>query len=432
MTLFNRFVSILVMLSVVTIVAFGGGFQLNEHGARSMAQGGAFAGRALDGSAIYFNPAGLSFQKGTSFYVGTTLIATAGKYISTGSITTEQIKGAFFPTNAYITHTMDNGLAFGIGFFSPYGLGTEWPNPWAGDTLAVETNLKTFYLNPTISYKFSDKLSIAVGASYVWSDVSLNYRVATLASLQPLTPTKGTAELTGKGTSWNWNVGIMYKPAADWYIGASYRGQTKVDYSGDVKFTGMGIFGNLGGVNYFPGGYGKTSITMPSNLFVGIAHDFTSNLTIETDFQYIGWSSYDELVLDIATGPTIPNAPSIFGPLAGMTPQKSPAPKVKAWENAFMVRLGGEYRLDPLALRAGFIYDKTPQPINKIEPMLPDANRVEFTVGLGFKLFSVLGVDLAYQAILFQERTATTPDNGFKGTYDSNANLFGLNLSYGI
>jgi long-chain fatty acid transport protein len=431
MTMLRRSVAIVALLSVFAIVAFGGGFQLNEHGARGMAQGGAFAARGLDGSAIFFNPAGLSFQTGTSFYAGTTLIATAGKYTSFGNVTTDQVSGTFFPSSAYITHTFSNGLAIGLGFFSPYGLGTEWPNPWAGDTLAVKTDLKSFYLNPTISYKFSDQLAVAVGASYVWSDVSLNYRVATYASLAPPTPTKGTAELTGKGTSFNWNIGVMFKPTADWSIGASYRAQTKVDYSGDVTFTGMGIFGSLGGVNYFPGGYGKTSITLPSNFFVGIAHDFNTHLTVEADYQYIGWSSYDQLVLDIATGPTIPNAPSVFGPLAGMTPQKSPAPKAKDWTNASMVRLGGEYRLDALSIRAGFIYDLTPQPENKVEPMLPDANRSEFTVGLGYKFTPYFGIDFAYQIILFQSRTVT-PDNHFNGTFDSSANLFGLSLSYSL
>ena len=430
MTLFRRSVALLIMLSVVALVSFGGGFQLNEHGARSMAQGGAFAARAVDGSAIFFNPAGLSFQKGTSFYVGTTLIATAGEYLSTGGVTTEQIKGTFFPSNAYITHTMDNGLAFGIGFFSPYGLGTEWPNPWAGDTLAVQTELKSFYLNPTISYRINDQFAIAVGASYVWSDVSMNYRVATYNSLQPLTPGKGTAELTGKGTAVNWNVGVMYKPTPQLWIGASYRHQTKVDYSGDVTFKDMGVFENLFGVDYFPGGYGKTSITLPSNVFAGIAYDFTPDWTVEADYQYIGWSSYDELALDIATGPTIPNA--LPPPLGGRTPQQSPPPKEKEWTNAFMLRLGSEYRLDPLAIRVGFIYDKTPQPLSKVEPMLPDANRVEFTVGLGFKILPFLGVDVAYQMILFEDRTVTAPDNGFEGTYDSSANLFGVNLSYTI
>ncbi len=33
-----------------------GGFQLNEHGAKAMAMGGAFAGLANDLSAFYFNP----------------------------------------------------------------------------------------------------------------------------------------------------------------------------------------------------------------------------------------------------------------------------------------------------------------------------------------------------------------------------------------
>jgi long-chain fatty acid transport protein len=195
-----------------------------------------------------------------------------------------------------------------------------------------------------------------------------------------------------------------------------------VDYSGNVSFTGMGAL-----QSFFPGGYGNTTIKLPSNLFVGIAYDFMPNLTVEADYQYVGWSSYDQLVLDIATGPAIP-----AGPLQGVILQKSPAPEVKDWTNASMARLGAEYRPDPFAIRAGFIYDWTPQPLAKIEPMLPDASRLEFTVGFGYKFTSFLALDFAYQIILFQSRSIAAPDNGFGGTYDTSANLFGLNLSYGI
>lgn len=419
MTMLRRSLAILALLSVVAIVAFGAGFQLNEHGARAMGQGGAFAARAFDGSAIFFNPAGLSFQKGTSFSAGTTLIATAGKYISTGGVTTDQDGGTFFPSNAYITHTFDNGLAVGVGFFSPYGLGTTWPADWAGRRLAVDTQLKTFFINPTVAYRFSDQFALGVGVSYVWSDVSLNYRTQTFSALAPLTPaaTDGTADLTGKGHAINWNVGLSYKPAEKLYIGASYRHTTKLDYDGDVKFTNMQAL-----QGFFPGGWGKTSITMPNDIFAGIAYDLTTDLTVEADYQWTGWSSYDSLKVDIQNGPASP-----LGIL-----QKSPTASKKEWKNAYMARLGGEYRLNPLAIRAGFIYDTTPQPINKIEPMLPDANRVEFTVGIGFKITSFFSIDLAYQGILFQERNATTPDNGFKGTYDSSANLFGLDLNYAV
>ena len=45
-----------------------GGFQLNEHGAKAMAMGGAFAGLANDLSAFYFNPAGLAFMNGINVW----------------------------------------------------------------------------------------------------------------------------------------------------------------------------------------------------------------------------------------------------------------------------------------------------------------------------------------------------------------------------
>lgn len=418
MTLFRRSIAILVMLSVATIVALGAGFQLNEHGARGMAQGGAFAARALDGSAIFFNPAGLGFQKGTSFYAGTTLIATAGKYLNIAGVETDQESGTFFPSNAYITHTFDNGLAVGVGFFSPYGLGTTWPADWAGRRLAVDTQLKTFFINPTIAYKFSEQFAIGVGVSYAWSDVSLSYRAPTYASLLPPTPatTDGTAELTGKGNAINFNVGLSYKPTEKLYLGASYRHTTKIDYDGDVKFTNMQAL-----QTFFPGGWGKTAITLPSIIFAGIAYDLTPDFTVEGDYQWTGWNSYDALTVELQSGPASP-----LGVL-----QKSPAPSQKNWKNAYMARIGGEYRLSPLALRAGFIYDTTPQPDSKVEPMLPDANRVEFTVGLGFKITPFFGIDVAYQTIMFENRSVT-PDNGFNGTYDSSANLFALDLSYGI
>ena len=43
--------------------SFGGGFALFEHGARAVALGGAFGATADDPTALYFNPAGIAFQK---------------------------------------------------------------------------------------------------------------------------------------------------------------------------------------------------------------------------------------------------------------------------------------------------------------------------------------------------------------------------------
>jgi long-subunit fatty acid transport protein len=68
--------------------------------------------------------------------------------------------------------------------------------------------------------------------------------------------------------------------------------------------------------------------------------------------------------------------------------------------------------------------------------MLPDANRLEGTVGLGYKFLGNWSIDVAYQLILFKDRTITGPATGdlneFPGLYKSTANLFGLSIGYDI
>jgi long-chain fatty acid transport protein len=62
--------------------------------------------------------------------------------------------------------------------------------------------------------------------------------------------------------------------------------------------------------------------------------------------------------------------------------------------------------------------------------MLPDANRSELTLGLGYKISDNLQIDAAYQIILFEDRKVDYSDIPFNGTYKSNAHLFGVNVSY--
>ena len=64
--------SFLILFSIRT---FGGGFQINEHGARAMGMSGAFTALANDPSALFFNGAGITQLSGTRFMIGATLIS---------------------------------------------------------------------------------------------------------------------------------------------------------------------------------------------------------------------------------------------------------------------------------------------------------------------------------------------------------------------
>jgi len=50
----KKVLPILLLATLFATSVFAGGFQLNEHGARAMAMGGAFTGLANDPSAIFF------------------------------------------------------------------------------------------------------------------------------------------------------------------------------------------------------------------------------------------------------------------------------------------------------------------------------------------------------------------------------------------
>ncbi len=94
-----------------------------------------------------------------------------------------------------------------------------------------------------------------------------------------------------------------------------------------------------------------------------------------------------------------------------------------------------EYKYNQeLTLRGGLIYDITPQPASKMEPMLPDADRIDLTAGIGYKINEQISLDLAYMLVLFSERKSIyyESSNGtlFHGTYNSTAHLFGFDVSY--
>lgn len=428
----TRTIAVLVVLMVCGSIVFAGGYQINEHGARSLAMGGAFAAQASDGAAIFFNPAGLAFQKGFKVYLGTTLIMPSGTFKS-GAKETKMVDQTFTPINVYATYALDNGLTFGIGVYNPYGLGTEWPTDWDGQQMAVKTDLQTFYINPTVAYKVSDKLSVGVGFSYVTGKVTLAQRVPTLQALPGTPATKdGTVNLDGTGNATNFNLGILYKATDALSIGLSYRSETKIEFEGTAKFTDMAALAGPVPANFFPGGTGKTTLPMPSNIIVGVAYKVTKDFTIEADYQHVGWKAYDQLKLDIPVGPSVTLAPGMtIGPLQG------PSTLVKNWEDGYLIRVGGEYKLDKLALRAGFIYDKTPQPDAVVEPMLPDANRMEVTVGLGYQFSESVAAHVGYQIISFADRdgklsrrTAVTAPTVISGTYSNSANLLAFNLEF--
>ena len=135
--------------------------------------GGAFTAVANDPSAVYWNGAGLSFIKGTNIVFGASFIAPNSKFRGVAPVETEY-RGKnllFYPVNFFASHQLNDKFTVGLGFTTPFGLGTEWDENWPGRYLAIETELRTFIVTPVVAFKPIETLSISAGFNYSFADV---------------------------------------------------------------------------------------------------------------------------------------------------------------------------------------------------------------------------------------------------------------------
>ncbi|MFQ6082207.1 MAG: OmpP1/FadL family transporter [Candidatus Aminicenantia bacterium] len=419
------FIPILMVLMVFGIsgFTFGGGFLIYEHGAAAMAQAGAFVARTYDPTAIFHNPAGIAWLDGTQISVGTTLIVPKGSLelpnyslldpTWPGSV--DQEGQIFYPSTFYITHRFNDKISFGLGFFSPFGLGTEWPEDFPLRYISYKTSMKTFYINPTVAYQVNENFSIGAGVSYIYADIEFKHYSMAALPMPPWTLDYGVS-LEGKDSfAIGFNAGLLYKDE-NWSVGSSYRSRATLNLEGDVI-----IDPPAGWEFLFPETEmkGSTDMHLPDIFTVGGAYEATDKLVVEVDVQYNIWSVYDKLVLEVE----------------GQEDQEIE----QDWDNAFIFRIGGEYQLNEnLALRAGVLYDPTPQPVKSMDSSLPDANRWAFTAGLGYKKNNFT-IDFAYQFEPFNDRESPNRDiydvpllgiNFGEGTYSTTAHLFGISIGY--
>ncbi|MDA3860548.1 MAG: outer membrane protein transport protein [Melioribacteraceae bacterium] len=407
----NQKLRFFIISLVVSTQLFASGFQINEHGAKGMAMAGAYTALALDGSALFYNPAGLSQLDGTQIMLGTTLISPSASFRGvTPAIDESSMESALFtPINLYVTHKLNDKWAFGFGVNNQYGLGSTWDENWDGRYLAIDTEVQTFYFTGGASYTVSDKLSIGVTASYVHGTV-------TIIKKNSLAPFDADAliDLSGTGNSFAYSVGLLYKVSDKLNVGLDFRSGTEVEFEGTADVTAPSSL-----ISLVPAGDITAPLTLPYNATIGIALMPSKKLTVSADFQYVGWSSYDKLEVTFTETDYVSTS-------------------IRDYTDAWIARLGAEYHMsDKFDLRGGLLYDSNPVKDELVEPTLPDADRLGLNIGFGYKITPNISVDLAYLYLRFAERTVTNSEvdytggvAGFNGTYNSSAHLLGLNFSY--
>jgi long-chain fatty acid transport protein len=401
--------------------AGGAGFLIFEQGSKAMGMGGAFTAQADDGSAMFHNVAGLAFQRETSYDLGVTLLQPDSDFTGLAPFPGPGAAGSqestvFYPVHFYFVKPLSDRLTFGVGFNSPFGLSTDWENPeeWPGRFISAKAELRAFDLNPSVGWKTGDRFGVGFGLVARISDVELERFLARPNPFAGTASDIATANLQSDfDTGIGWNVGILSKVGEYFSWGFSYRSKITIDYGGDGVFTqiptGFPQF-DAQVAAVIPFGQNlpiETSIEFPDLASLGVALGLTRSILVEIDVNWAGWSTFDEVLLDFTTAPAF----------SSVIPND--------WDDAYNYRIGVRLGDGQREWRFGYIHDESPQPDESVGPLLPDADRNDYTIGIGSPRY-----DVALMYVDFDSRTTTTNRDGFFGSYNTDVWLLGLTVKF--
>lgn len=417
------------------------------------ARGGtAVAAPCEDASSIYYNPAALALMP-SAVSAGFSAIRNSGDftYDTTGMVIDRATATPIVP-QGYGSYRFgaDDRFAVGFGVWAPYGLGIEWPEDFEGRFVSWKTDLTGIYFQPTIAYQLiPGRLAIGGGPQIVRGGIELNQNLDApnldpqLAALGvPLGTDVASAELSGTGTGVGAQVALYYQHSPGLSFGARYMHSVKVDLTGDGDFEPIWNPDRLlqlpnpaGGTMTVPldsliapqfrtdgalvDQAADASLTFPAQAVVGVHLGLSPQIGVSADYQWTGWSSFDEIRAEFEGGTELP--------------------LILDYDDAHTFRLGGSFLASPdLTLRGGFVYNTAATPDQTVTPILPEAERQVYTAGLGYRTGDIRA-DVYYNYINQADRrgrvrsdlpSGATGTDLNVGVYSTTAHLVGLTLSY--
>ena len=392
----------------------GAGFALYEYSARSTAMGGAAMANGAEPASLATTPALITELEGTQAQIGMTVVTADAKTTVAGNSRSLKNDVWYLP-NFFVTHKWSDQVSFGLGGFSRYGLGGEYQDPvntWPGSNLAYKVKLETFSFTPTIAVKANDELSLAMGLEAMVIGFTQNsfFNLGALTGEQT-----GPYEISGSGVSWGGNFSLLYKPqwAEKWAFAAMYRSKVKQNLNGRID----------AGSNQYPSlniksGDAEGSISLPDSISAGLSFRPTDKWTLEAGIVGTFWSAYDQILIQYkgTVGPM--QSPFIYNQ--------------KKYKDTYRLNFGTEYRLNPnWALRAGYVFDKSPINSHEMDTLVPVDDRHIASVGVGYNT-DTWSVDFAYAHIFSKDLSGYSEQFGsipVKYT-DGKSDMFALTLGY--
>lgn len=486
-----------VMLSVLacslcSFYSHGSAYQLREQSTSAAASANAGRGAQItDASLIYSNPAaitelngrqlsvGLSQLSGSIDYRDATATSTAGAPVSGADH--GKINIAEWIPHFFYSHQVNDRLHLGIGLFIPYGINSEYDDDFIGRNFAQQTEFTTYTLQPTVSYRLSETLSLGVG-------LNLNYAEGTLSKFKDhsgmceleayLNQAYGAPvyqqaycnslyKVSGDDYGLGYTLGLHWRPTANTNIGITYLGKVDYELEGDSTITNTPITGANIGDNptllnvgdYIPAidmttgllavdplktEASRLDLITPKSLTLSLDQKLSERWSIQASVVWTAWSAFEHIIIqsteedgEISRNTEQPHNLAVEGYI-GYIPEY--------WNNTWAFAVGATYQLNQQwTLKTGVSLDQDPTTNQYRTARVPTDDRWYYALGANWKLAENWSLDLAYNYIDMDKATVKEYEyNGldkrlysrsgafaqYNANYKLEAHLFSVQLNY--
>jgi long-chain fatty acid transport protein len=370
---FFLFFSLGAFPAVAAISARGAGFDLPDLDAFAVGRGMAVTATADNPSAIYYNPAGISQLYGNNLRAGVYGIDLDPSYKSpaTGKSYDNEDKFHGIPQFYYTYGRTNWPVSFGLGVYSPFGLGVKWAEDSGFRTVtgAIQSSLTYLRFNPVVAIKLLPNFSIGGG-------VSADYAYADLKQGLTTTPNSDAFDFKGDGWAVGYNLGALWQPHEKISIGATFRNSAPVNLRGHTDAA----------INALPPGFNSAAsadFPFPVEGVFGISYRPTQKWNLEFDADYMDWDAVGTVTIHQA-------APSPYVPVANL-------PVALDWQSSWYFEWGATRYFDNgWHVSAGYIFNENSVPDAHFTPAIADLDRHFLSIGTGYK-GRRFDFDIAYQ-----------------------------------
>ena len=356
-----------------------------EGSARAMSLAGGLVARGGDASVISYNPAAMTRLEGTQIQ-GNLAITQMYWGVDTSAGNAHSSHQTWPIPSWFLTHQWNDKVWLGIGQFTRFGLGVKYPNDWIGGHNLQSVQLITSSINPNIAYKLNNVFSIAVGAEVLYADMQMRKNLAAYAP--QMHEMLGDMNMNGHGFAFGGNIALHAQFNEQWSAGMTYRSPMSVKVQGKQRWdsplaSGMASMSTnqpQGNPAAFLSTKNKVrgTLHLPDSFAFGVAYKPTKSLSIEAGATYTLWSRFADF--------------NFY--------QKAPINNwrntTRHWRNNWAFNVSAEWWVKEwMALRLGFVFDKSPNNYGNADYMMPSNGRKYYTCGVGFK-WNNWTLDLAY------------------------------------